>query len=278
VVKIEVASIKPCKDGTAAARGGRNPNGGISAASLVMNCRTVKSLIESAYASGMPLLPPIEGGPDWIDSDRYRYTINVKAEGAGSGAATRAPILRALLEDRFQLKTHRETREVSGYALTVAKGGPKLKPFQEGNCVDIGVVKPLSKAPPPHEPGERPALCGVNRAKKGDGPNVTWDIPGTSLDFLARTFLGIAFGDRPVFDRTGIDGLFDIHLEFTPDESTPGPAGGFRPATPVDSGTPAPAGPSIFTALQQQLGLKLEAARGPREVLVIDRVEKPSEN
>lgn len=247
-----------------------------------MNCRTVKSLIESAYASGMPLLPPIEGGPAWIDSDHYRYTINVKAEGTGSGAAsgaaTKVPILRALLEDRFQLKTHRETREVSGYALTVAKGGPKLKPFQEGSCVDIGVVKPLTKTPPPaHEPGERPVLCGVNRARKGNGPNVTWDIPGTSLDFLARTFLGIAFGDRPVFNRTGIDGLFDIHLEFTPDESTPGP-GGFRPAAPVESGTAAPAGPSIFTALQQQLGLKLEAARGPREVLVIDRVEKPSEN
>jgi uncharacterized protein (TIGR03435 family) len=240
------------------------------------------SIIKTAYTSGMPPLPPIEGGPAWIDSERY--TIGAKAEGTPSAATMMGPMLQALLHDRFQLRTHLQIKEVPAYALTVAKGGPKLKPHQEGSCVDWGVVKPLTTAPPPHVPGERPVVCGFSRSGKGSGPNVTLDVPGVSLDFFARTFLGIAFWDRPVIDKTGIDGLFDIHLEFSPDESTPRPPEMVRPSVTANpSGGPLatdsiPAFPSIFAALQQQLGLKLEPTRGPREFLVIDRIERPSEN
>jgi uncharacterized protein (TIGR03435 family) len=193
-------------------------------------------------------------------------------------------MLQALLKDRFQLKTHLETREVPGYALTVAKGGPKLTPHQEGSCVDTGLVKPLTTAPPQHTPGEMPAICGANHSGKGTCPNVILDVPGVTLDYFARTFLGIAFWGRPIINKTGISGLFDIHLEFTPDASTPGPPGMVRPpvATNPDGGPPAadslPEGPSLSTALQQQLGLKLEPAKGPRELLVIDHVERPSGN
>jgi len=280
--KFEVASVKPCSGDSAVDRGGRGA-GGSSPGRLDLSCRTVMSIIQTAYTSGMPPLPPIEGGPAWINSERY--AINAKAEGTPSGSTMRGPMLQALLQDRFQLKAHVESRDVPGYALTVAKGGPKLTPHQEGNCVDIGLVKPLTTAPPPHTPGERPVICGASHFGKGTGPNVTLEVPGVSLDYFARTFLGIAFWGRPVINKTGITGLFDIHLEFSPDESTPGPPGnglGPRAAANPDGGPPAgdsiPAGPSIFVALQKQLGLKLEPIKGPRESLVIDRVERPSEN
>lgn len=91
----------------------------------------------------------------------------------------------------------------------MAKGGPKLKTSHEGSCVDIGLVTPLSTAPPPPAPGERPVVCGVARGN-GSGPNVVLDVAGVSIDFFARTFLGIAIPDRQVVNRTGIVGLFDI--------------------------------------------------------------------
>jgi uncharacterized protein (TIGR03435 family) len=185
-------------------------------------------------------------------------------------------MLQTLLETRFQLKVRRELRDTAGYALTVAKGGPKLLPHQDGSCVDAGVVNPLAnRRPLASAPGERPAICGLNRSGRVRGPNVILDVPGVSLDFYARTFLGIAFPDRPVLNKTGLDGLFDIHLEFSPDENAAGPP---DPGGGAPDATSLPAGPSIFSALQQQLGLKLEPARETREVLVIDHVEHPSEN
>ncbi len=282
-LKFEVASVKPCSDdGAAAVRGGRGGDGRGTPGRLDLSCRTVMSIIETAYTSGMPPLPPIEGGPGWIHSERY--VINAKAEGTPSPAVMRGSMLQALLKDRFQLKTHLETREGPSYALTVAKGGLKLTPHQRGSCVDTGLVKPLTTAPPQHTLGERPAICGANHSGKGTGTNVILDVPGVTLDYFARTFLGIAFWDRPIINNTGISGLFDIHLEFTSDASTPGPPGMVRPpaATNPDGGSPVadplPEGPSLATALQQQLGLKLEPAKGPREVLIVDHVERPSGN
>jgi len=108
---------------------------------------------------------------------------------------------------------------------------------------------------------------------------VAWDIRGTTLDFFAKTFLGIATG-RPVFNRTGLTGLYDVKMEFGVDETTPGSAdtrAARDPDTAADA-APEPLGPSLFTALQQQLGLKLETTRGPAEFLVIDHIERPSGN
>jgi uncharacterized protein (TIGR03435 family) len=113
---------------------------------------------------------------------------------------------------------------------------------------------------------------------------VVLDVPGVTLDYFARTFLGIAFPDRPVINKTGVAGLFDIRLEFMPDEAAPGSAGARpSPVANTDAEPPVPAdplsaGPSIFTALQLQLGLKLVPARGSREFIVIEHVEHPSEN
>jgi uncharacterized protein (TIGR03435 family) len=209
------------------------------------------------YASGKadPLNPriprvPIEG-PAWIDSDRY--SIDAKAEGAPSLETMRGPMMQALLEERFQLEIRRKTREVPVYALVVSRGGPKLPPTKEGSCTPLDLARTAPRAP-----GDKP-WCAVSSTVR-KGPNVVWDARGLTLAAFAES-LGL---DRPVIDKTGIAGVFDFHLEFAPDES----AGSVDPAR----------APSIFTALPEQLGLRLTPAKGPSEFLVVDRLEKPSEN
>jgi uncharacterized protein (TIGR03435 family) len=175
------------------------------------------------------------------------------------------PMLQSLLEDRFQLKIRRETREVPVYALTEAKGGPKLLPFKEGSCIPVDFAKGF---PPPGQPNCK-AVVGRN------GPNVTVEAPGTSVDSLSK-LLNLAL-DRPVVDKTGITGFFDFHLVFAADEVTPRFLPGGDMAGPPAEPSGDPAGPTIFTAIQQ-FGLKLEPAKGSRDFLVIDRVERPSGN
>jgi uncharacterized protein (TIGR03435 family) len=154
-------------------------------------------------------------------------------------------MMQALLEDRFNLKVHREIGEVPAYALTVSKGGPKLKPFREGSCTPIPLDLILSTFPPPDiPPNDR--YCRNGGATKGGIQAI--DLPATTLDDFARMYLGL-FAGRHVINKTGIPGRFDFHLEFAPDEAA-------SPGEP-------PAGPTIFTALEQRLGLKLESTRGP---------------
>jgi len=180
------------------------------------------------------------------------------------------PMLRALLEDRFKLKIRRETKETPVYALTAAKNGFKLQPLKEGSCIPID----FNHLPQPPEPGQpRPNYCG-SMSIRSSPQGATMDARGWGLhDFSARLSTMV---DRKVIDKTGIAGLFDFHLEYTRDETSGfpgrgGDAGGA--AAPA-----APEGPSIFIALQEQLGLKLTPDKAPVESLVIDHVEKPSEN
>jgi len=268
--KFEVASIKPCRDGdfTPGRKGGGPGGRQLSPATLHLDCSTVMDLIKGAYvlfANGH-VNPrsrvPVEGGPAWINS--VRYQIDAKANGARGQGMMRGPMLQTLLEDRFRLKIHRETREVPAYALIVAKGGIKLHPFQPGSCIprDFTVLEQFPPQPFPELPqGQK--YCGMGSTEKG--PIVTLEATAMSIDnFIKYSLPGF---DRPLFNKTGIPGLFDFHLEFSPDEPTD--AG----ATPADV-----AGPSIFTALDRQLGLKLEPAKGLGDFLVIDQVQKPSAN
>jgi len=258
--KFEVASVKPCKADTGSGVRTGNFNGS-SPGRLIANCMPLKALIQQAYlifANGRYqfvnfLAVPVEGAPDWVQS--ARYTIEAKAEGPQTEEMTKGPMLQALLEDRFQLKTHRETREVPVYELTVAKGGPKLQPF-DGSCTPVDFAKTPQLPTPPKAPGECRNVFGTS------GPNSTSYYRGISVDDFATHRLGVGTVGRPVINKTGITGRFDIHLEFTPDRNADKPD----------------AGPSIFTALQEQLGLKLIPAKGPGEFLVIDHVERPSEN
>ena len=258
--QFDVASVRPCKDSTPAGRsGGSGPVG-----RLELRCVTVANLIRTAYilfADGnsvranpnIPLIP-IEGGPAWINSDRY--TIEAKAEGPASSDAMHGPLLRALLESRFQLRIHRSTSEVAVYELAVARGGPKLHPFVEGSCI------PLELADHVRSPGEKP-VCktsggGIRRPK---GPQISAEYHGLSLDEFAQALTMKEIDGRPVVNKTGIAGTFDFEFSYA------------RTGQNDDS-----SGPTIFDALQDQLGLKLVPAKGLGQTLVIDHVERPSEN
>ncbi len=179
----------------------------------------------------------------------------------------RGPMMQALLEDRFQLKLHRETREAPVYELVAAKGSPKLQPFQEGSCAPADSTLAPGATPP-----RKRCDFSVTRGKTTD---LAIHVQGASLQGLAF-LLGLSV-DRPVVDKTGITGLYDFNLEFGKDETTA--LRQCRPPEPGAVGAQQPAsGPSIFTAMQEQLGLKLESGKGSREVLVIDHIERPSEN
>jgi uncharacterized protein (TIGR03435 family) len=260
----EVASIKPSATDDRRVMIQIQPGGGLRTSGT-----SLKMLLTFAYDVRDF---QISGGPGWINSDRYE----IVAKGGGAAASDtpddprkmtdeqRKTVgdqmrerLRALLADRFQLTLHRETKEQSVYALLVAKNGPKL---QESQTKD-GQAKEGT--------GPRGPMMRMGRGELSG--------QGVALDMLTRT-LSSQLG-RTVIDRTGLKGNFDFKLTWTPDPGqSAGPPGGGPPPGADAPPPPDPNGPSIFTALQEQLGLRLESQKGPVEMLVIDRVEKPSEN
>jgi uncharacterized protein (TIGR03435 family) len=270
--KFDVASIRPCSVGPVGEPGGEGKGGlkskrdgeGVPGLNRMNFCAPLRQFIMIAYnPRGVIAFPDIvQGGPGWIDSDRYQ--INAKTERIVSSVDIQSAMLQALLEDRFQLKLHRETREVPGYVLTVAKGGIKMPPVPEGSCISLDPKNP-PVAPPPIEKvcGPQPRFRSVNNGVR------TLLIHGYTLPEFALFASGMSY--RPVTDKTGVPGRFDFHLEFVMDDSVPGAMVGPPPEDPSR-------GPSFFTALQEQLGLKLEPAKGMRDYLVIDHVERPSEN
>lgn len=196
------------------------------------------------------------GGPDWIDSDRY----NIQAKAAGDATRDEMMLmLQSLLADRFKLKVHREMRELPIYVLTVAKGGIKAPRSPDGGCVTFD---PRNPPRPAAGQATRP-FCGNNLIRTN-----TWDATAIDMAGAAGALVGVL--GRSVVDRTGITGKFDIHVQWTPDQASAG----------VDGATAsnADAAPPLFTVLEDQLGLKVESSRGPVDVLVIDHVERPSEN
>jgi uncharacterized protein (TIGR03435 family) len=267
----DVATIKvnPRCDVDGGRSGGRSAPGRID-----LQCADLRDLILTAYgiygnganpASGSFRMQVV-GGPAWMDSTRY--DIAAKPAGNPPRSEMYGPMLQSLLEDRFRLKVHRETREGRIYLLTVAKNGPKLRATQEGTCV----VADINHPPPGGQAQTR--VCGKPVISSGDP--VTLDIYGATIGSLC-TQLGMVM-DREVIDRTGIGGRFDIHLEVTAADLRPKFVAGRtleQPGPPVDDKAD---GPSISTALQQQLGLKLEGGVGPVQVIVVDHIEWPTDN
>jgi uncharacterized protein (TIGR03435 family) len=267
--KFEAVSIKPCSPTS-------NNIGALSQSPgrFTINCRTVLNLIRQSYitfANGSVLnlpaqQPPIERGPAWINTDLY--TIEAKTEGTPNQGTMFGPMMRALLEDRFQLKLHSETRKIPVYNLTVARSGPKLQPATEGAC------RPLDVDHPPTTDQPRVPICGL-AAITANG----FDARGVTMADLSRTLRL----DRPVIDKTGITGTFDFPALSKGDLTAPLPP----PPPPPPGATPSPPPPTLadtvdtFAIVQsalQKFGLKLESAKGPGEFLVIDRIERPSEN
>jgi len=232
----EVATIKPSKPGTPGKL-------------LTMRGRqfstlntTPNDLITFAYDLHAK---QITGGPSWLDSEKY--DILAAPEGGGSPNRKQlAVMIQKLLADRFKLAFHRDNKELSVYAITGGKTGPKLTK-SEG------------------DPNALPSLLF-------QGLGVLPVRNATLADFAM--VMQAAVLDRPVVNQTGLAGKYDFTLKWTPDE-TQFASFGVRIPPPTDN---ADAPPDLFTAVQQQLGLKLEPTKAPVDVLVIDHVEKPSEN
>ena len=214
----------------------------------------------------------ISGGPGWIQSDGY--DIEAKTNGKASHEQVLL-MLRSLLEDRFQLKVHHETRELPVYALIAAKSGLKLKAPKEGSCVPVDPNADLPRLVPGQPPPGRP--CG-RVGVFGEPGGVRMEGGAVAMPELTRMLAMVMH--RPVLDRTGFTGAFDLHLEFAPDETAAGlprsVGKGDPDSTPAAADAAGP--PPIFAALQEQLGLRLESTKGPVDVLVIDHVERPTEN
>ena len=211
--RFEVASIRP---GIPGQKGG----GGVTTGKgrLLVENETLKRCIMGAFSVGPN---QIVGGPPWLETDTFRITA--KAEEPTDDDAVIMEMLRALLQDRFKLASHRESRTIQAYVLGVAKNGPKL-----GKSAG----------------GEASTLYGRGRIT----------AKATTMDHFAQVLARMM--DFPVVNETGIEGLFDLQIEWTNAE----------------------AGPSIFTAIQEQLGLRLSSRKTPVDVLIIDHVEKPTEN
>jgi uncharacterized protein (TIGR03435 family) len=202
---------------------------------------TLKLLIAAAYNLNPKA---VSGGPSWIESDHYDIVALTPGETQPSHDQQMA-MLRTLLGDRFKLAFHRESRVFSIYSLEIAKGGSKLKP---------------STAPQT----EQPALTSTVYPQR-----ILMPARNASMaDFVS--VLQRAILDRPVVDKTALTGRYDFNLEWAPDESQ---FGGDVGAAPSDAPVPP-----FFTAIQQQLGLRLEATRGPIETIVVDHAERPSAN
>jgi len=262
----EVASIKPNKPDSS---GELRIAIGFQPGRFITTGATVKQLIALAYnVRDMQ----ISGGPSWTDSERY--DIDAKEEDADVAALEKLPpdqrveqhrlMVQGLLADRFKLKLRHESKESSVYALVIAKDGPKLQESKPGDTYPNGIKGPDGR------PAGRPQMMHM-----GPGELTGQGLPLESLARLLSQHLG-----REVLDQTGLKGNYDFTLKWTPEQSPPamaiGPEGG-KPGTD-NAPPPESSGPSIFTAIQEQLGLKLESTKGPVEILVIDHIERPSEN
>jgi uncharacterized protein (TIGR03435 family) len=239
----EVASIRVNNSGTSRSHSSSD-NGRFTATNI-----SVKTLMQyDAY--GIPGAQ-IQGGPGWLNSERFDIAAKVddstaeqmKSLNHDQESRLTRQLIQQLLADRFKLAVHWENKELPVYALVVAKNGPKLEKAKDANGTSIN---------------------------SGNGKLTA---KGVTMEKLAQTLTGLTERElgRFVIDRTGLEGRYDLALAWSPED---------RSAAMVNSSADnaAPPGPSIFTALQEQLGLKLESTKGTVEALVIDEIEQPSEN
>jgi uncharacterized protein (TIGR03435 family) len=233
----------------------------------------MRGIIRMAYGGLDPatvLLFEVYDGPSWLDSERY--DLAAKAEGGPSSGVLTGPMLRTLLEERLKLRAYMESRDAQVFELTVLGSSPNLHSSKEGSCTP---TDPYVLPAIPQDASQR--YCGWGRSRAGPNGTTIADWYGISIaEFAIHLF---PQAGRPVIDRTDLRGRFDIHLEYSPE--FPLAAGVVQlngeptqlPAAAQDS-----SGPSVFGALQQQLGMKLVPAKGKKQVLVIDSVERRSEN
>jgi uncharacterized protein (TIGR03435 family) len=206
---------------------------------------SLQALVAAAYS-----LSPraISGGAPWTDSDRYDILASTPSD-VQPNLDEQMAMLRKLLADRFRLAFHREPKELPIFAIRVARGGSKLKP---------------SAAPPE----TLPELINTIYPDEKGGVHVLLPARNATILQFARMLQRTVL-DRAVVDQTGLSGTYDFDLEWTPDEDQ------FSGNLPRSV---EPTKPGLFAAMQEQLGLRLDATKGPVQTIVIDRVERPSEN
>jgi len=260
--KFEVVSIKPSQEGGGLFRIGLQPSGRFVA-------NSVQFLMELAYGLKDA---QISGAPRWVESEHF--AIEAKPEdGFMDQKLSRdersrqiSLMMQSLLADRFKLAMHHETKEMPVYSLVVAKSGSKLK--------EAPPAPPDGDMPPPGPPTGQMRRGGI---RMGRGELTASAIPLDRLeDVLSRITA------RPVLNRTGLQGVYDFTLKWTPAEGEGpmmgGPGGPGGPMPPDAPPPPDANGPALFTAIEEQLGLKLESQKAPMDTVIIDHVERPSEN
>jgi uncharacterized protein (TIGR03435 family) len=216
---------------------GMDPTGTFTASGT-----TLKVLVQQAF--GVRDFQ-ISGGPSWVNTERWDLKAKPDGPAGQIPPAQLQPMLRGLLEERFQLQTHRESKEMPVYELILAKGGSKLQ---------------------------------ANRSEPGPGIRMgRGELTGKKVTVaLLMQVLSQQVG-RTIVDKTGLTGEYDFSLNWTPEVGQGGGQFGSNAGGPTPP-PPSGDGATIFTALQEQLGLKLEAAKGPVEMIVIDKAERPSDN
>ncbi|HEY2382831.1 MAG TPA: TIGR03435 family protein [Terriglobia bacterium] len=245
----EVASVKPSASASDRALIQAVPG------RLLMENFAPRTLIVLAYGVGDY---QVAGGPSWIGSDRF--DVQAKAEGNATVQQMEGPMLQSLLVERFKLAFHRETQQLPVYELTRSNTNAKLQLTKDGSCTTYSLAAPAPPPPAPGAPGT--VFCGFPHLTQA-GTNRAIDGTGVSMATLAGNIARTV--RRAVIDKTGLTGAYDLHLEWT--------------EAPMNIPNPDVSDrPSIFTAVTEQLGLKLESAKVPVEVIVIDHVERPSAN
>jgi bla regulator protein blaR1 len=270
----EVASVKRNTSSSPGVRLFFQPGGRFVADNV-----TLQFLIAAAYGDPRPLADfQIIGGAKWITADRFN--VVAKAEGDPQPSNEGPPpimfaMLRTMLGERFKLRVHEETREMPIYALVKARNDGKLGEHLKPSATDCAALMKSAgrdRPPVPPSPTERPA-CGM---RVGFG-NLA--AGGMTVGQFAGAISRMPGINRVIVDRTGIDGPYDLDLQWTPDQLPPRAAGSPADAPIRVNGVDVdPNGPSIFTALQEQLGLKLESTKGAVHVIVIDAAEPPTDD
>lgn len=255
--EFEVASVKPNKSGDNRVMMGMQPGGRFTGTNV-----SLRQLLTLAYRV-QPF--QIVNAPGWAESDRF----DIAAKGSGNPTPEGIQsMLRGLLADRFGLVAHTESREMPVYALTLARADGRLGPKLKESSTDCQALAGRGRAGGPAAPPAGPSSNGPSPCGVRVGPGAV-SGGGMALSQLASAIAPMT--GRVIEDRTGLTARYDLELSWTPDQ-------GVGPGGPV--GAPAPpsgdAGASLFTAIQEQLGLKLEPARGQVSVVVIDTVSLPS--
>ncbi len=280
--QFEVVSIKPCPSGPSLSGGVR-----ASGDSVRIECATAQQLIQTAYivypngepdlveyGTPIPRMPPHEaqsalsGGPPWIRSQAF--TIEAKAGAPSTQAAMCGPMLRDVLRERFKLRTHEQSHPMAVYELLQSQGGAKLRVAKQGSCFQLTA----GGSAPPRLSGGKAAqpICGSMSVSDAGGVDAH---SFTMRGFCARLSQTL---DRDVVDRTGLGGVYDLHLETTLRELFPAEMRRRQAPRPLEPDTEASdPGGSVFTALRR-IGFQLKPGTMAAKQIVIDHVERPDGN